>query len=703
MNRPLLFCAASLTVLCMAAPAKAADFTLAQVLHYPFVPETAAAQVGDRVAWIRELDGARNIWVSDAPGGPARQVTAATADDGQELTQLTFSPDGRTLLYARGGDHDENWPAAGDLQPNPASATEQPSVSIWLADLTGNAPPRKLAEGDAPAISSAGMIVFVRNHQIWTVQRDGTQPLRLFFDRGHDSAPTFSPDGKKLAFVSDRGDHAFIGIYQSTEKPILFAAPSTGSDGTPVWSPDSQRVAFVRQPAQLPTADLWPGSPLRPWSIMVADASTGDAKTAWRAPDTHRGAIMFTADALHYWAADDTLVFMATLEGWPHLYALPAAGGDARLLTPGRYMVEQTQLTPDRKTIVYTANTGPDANDGERRHLFKVGLQDGKPEELTSGAGIEANPAATAHQVAFVSSDARTPPHMMTLAAGAAAPKSLAGQDAPAAFPKAELLTPEPVTFPSTDGLLIHADLFRKPGEAARQPGVIFVHGGPVRQMLLGWHYMDYYANAYAVNQYLAKHGFVVLSVNYRLGVGYGQDFLEPAHAGPSGAAEYQDVVAAARFLQTQPGVDGARIGIWGGSYGGFLTAMALAKDSQIFGAGVDLHGVHDWRDDFDSDAGHKLKSLDPDTYDAALKLAYASSPIAYLDSWRSPVLLIQGDDDRNVHFSQTVDLAARLRTRPVSVEELVIPNEVHDFRRHASWAEADAATVEFLTRKLGR
>lgn len=221
--------------------------------------------------------------------------------------------------------------------------------------------------------------------------------------------------------------------------------------------------------------------------------------------------------------------------------------------------------------------------------------------------------------------------------------------------------------------------------------------------MLLGWHYMDYYANAYAVNQYLAAHGFVVLSVNYRLGIGYGRAFQQPDHAGFAGAAEYQDVLAGTRYLQTLPNVDAARLGIWGGSYGGYLTGLALARNSDLFKAGVDLHGVHDWSRLLDAwVAGGKTGRYEKGDHEQAMKVAWESSPDAAVDGWRSPVLLIQGDDDRNVPFDQTVDLARRLETRHIPFEELVIPNEIHGFLRHASWSRVDEATADFLTRRLG-
>jgi dipeptidyl aminopeptidase/acylaminoacyl peptidase len=250
----------------------------------------------------------------------------------------------------------------------------------------------------------------------------------------------------------------------------------------------------------------------------------------------------------------------------------------------------------------------------------------------------------------------------------------------------------------------LHGQLFETGGiqRAKPKPALIFVHGGPPRQMLLGWHYMDYYSNAYAVNQYLAAHGFVVLSLNYRLGIGYGRAFHQPDHAGYAGAAEYQDVLAGARFLKSLPAVDGTRIGIWGGSYGGYLTGLALARNSDIFKAGVDLHGVHDWSRLLEAWIGKPGARYEKGDRDAAIKVAFESSPDAAVDGWKSPVLLIQGDDDRNVPFGQTVDLARRLAAHQVPFEELVIPNEIHGFLRHATWLRVDQATVEFLTRTLG-
>ena len=194
-----------------------------------------------------------------------------------------------------------------------------------------------------------------------------------------------------------------------------------------------------------------------------------------------------------------------------------------------------------------------------------------------------------------------------------------------------------------------------RPG--AKHPALVFMHGGSRRQMLLGWHYMDYYNNAYAMNQYLASQGYVVLSINYRSGIGYGLNFREAINYGASGASEFNDVEGAGLYLRTRADVDPARIGLWGGSYGGYLTALGLARASDLFAAGVDFHGVHDWSARLPATAA--AVSAGGAREDAA-RTAFESSPMASVRTWRSPVLLIHGDDDRNVNFSETIATGER-------------------------------------------
>ena len=189
-----------------------------------------------------------------------------------------------------------------------------------------------------------------------------------------------------------------------------------------------------------------------------------------------------------------------------------------------------------------------------------------------------------------------------------------------------------------------------------------------------------------------------MLSVNYRSGIGYGMEFREAIDYGPAGASEYNDVVGAGLYLASRPEVDGSRIGLWGGSYGGYLTALGLARASNLFAAGVDLHGVHDWND--------VIRNFEPD-YDPARKadvarLAFESSPMASMKSWRSPVLLIHGDDDRNVPFGQSVQMAQALRQQGVEFEQLVFPDEIHDFLEHRHWLAAYHAAAEFFDRRIG-
>lgn len=687
--RPILFAAA----LVMAVPALSAP--LDDMLAYPFTSELVASADGSRIAWVREVRGVRNILVADAGGTPV-SVTAFADDDGQELTQLSFSPDGKALWFVRGGDHDGNWPAAGNLAPNPTGAAAEPKVTIWRADAGKAASAAAVTEGDAPSVAATGRLAYLKDGQVWTAEADGKNARRLFFDRGKNGQLAWSPDGTRLAFVSRRESTAYIGLWQDGQ-PIRFLAPSSFSDGDPTWSPDGTRIAFTRRAAPQSWTESLAEPKADPWRIMLADAASGTARLLWRSGPARRDSYPDVLGGANLTWAGGKLVFLSAQSNWQQLYALDPAGGAPVQLTPGNFMVEHVAPAGDGRHILYSGNAGDQPGDDDRRHVFRVAASGGRAEALTSGTGIEWAPVGFAGGAAFIGATAQAPPAVMRWQVGTTS--RLGNQPVDAAFPERQLVTPQPVTWKAPDGLTVHGQLFARPG-AGKRPAVIFVHGGPPRQMLLGWSYMRYYSNAYALNQYLASRGFVVLSVNFRLGIGYGFDFQHPDKGGPAGASEYQDVLSGAKWLQSRPDVDPARIGIWGGSYGGLLTAQALGRNSDVFKAGVDIHGVHDWSL-YIAETDTRAEGHERPDRDAILATAWKSSPVADLAGWRSPALLIHGDDDRNVRIGQTVDLARRLDARGMSYEELVIPNEIHDFLRHEGWRTVDAATAEFLERQL--
>lgn len=689
-------------------------FTIEQVLSPPYPSNLVSARQADRIAWIAYEAGLRNVYTAAAPDFKPVRLTRYLADDGNDLTSLSISDDGSTVVFVRGHTPNrEGWIA------NPTSNPGGAERVIWGMRTSGGEP-WWIVEASSPVLSPDGRwVIYTRDGQIFRMpvdpheldarDRDREEPLFLAY--GSNSRPVWSPDSERIAFVSNRNDHAFIGVYDTATRTVSYLAPGVDRDSSPTWSPDGKQIAFIRRPGASFgeqagsgsagfTRGRFPGGGSRQagppdglrrsafsggyrLSLWVGDVTSGEAREFWHAAPQDT---VFVGIRSIEWAGEHVL-FQVDWNNWRHWFSIPVAGGDDEPvdLTPGEGLVEFINVSGDGSFLYYGTNAG----DIDRRHLWRTRTRGGRSRQLTEGEMIETYPVilASGDRVALLQAGPRQPLSVALMPARGGEPEVIFPVPGDA-FPAARHVIPENVVLTAEDSLEFHNQVFVptdiQPGE--RRPAVLFTHGGPQRQMLLGYHYRHFYHMAYAINQYLANRGYIVISVNYRSGIGYGREFRNAPDRGGRGNSEYMDVAAAGRYLQSRPDVDPERIGLWGLSYGGILTAQGLARNSDIFAAGVDIAGVHLWG-----------SSIDPES------ISYQSSSIAAIDEWTSPVLLIHGDDDRNVNFSQTVGLVQLLRAYDIYHELIVFPDEVHDFLLHERWLIAFNAMDDFFDRFLNK
>jgi len=671
-----------LIFLCTTTMSWAQEANLKTLLSYSFPAQLRAAKQAGAITWVENEQGVRNIFYATAPEYKPLKLTHYTEDDGQAISNLNFTDDLAAIVFVRGGAPNRS----GEF-PNPTSDPEGYKREIHIADIKSGKT-KNLGMGNSPILVGQN-IIYLKKGKPWMMALSGENDEVLFSIRGSVSNIKPAPDQSKLAFVNGRGDHSFIGIYDLKSKVLTFLAPSIDVDSDPVWSPKGDAVAFLRRGYEKPLLFI-PKREAHPFSILVSNTNTGETKTIFTA-DNGRGSAFkaITAANQLFWTTQNTIVFPWEKEGWTQLYAITPNGNTSpTLLAPGELEVQYVAQSPDKSKLIFNSNQ----NDIDRQHIW--GYAD-KLEQVTTGEGIEWAPVIDGLGNAFcLGSTAVNPADVKRIRQGQMTPITSEND-----YPQKELVTPQQVVMTASDGIRFHGQLFvpKQMGKNDKAPAVLFFHGGSRRQMMLGFHHRDYYHYMYAMNQYLASQGYIVLSVNYRSGIGYGLEFREALEYGAGGASEYNDVLASATYLQSHPNVDASRIGLWGGSYGGYLTALGLSRDSAIFKAGVDIHGVYDWN--------AIIKGFIPSYNKLEMpefaKLAYDSSPAASMDGWKSPVLLIHGDDDRNVPFNETVVKAKKLRELGVYFEQLVFPDEVHGFLLHKNWLQAFEATSSFFDRKL--
>jgi dipeptidyl aminopeptidase/acylaminoacyl peptidase len=734
--RPLVLLALAAASSLIAQTSK--PFTLQQALSAPYATDLTAAPVGNLFAWVEDAEGRHNLYVGGKEVA-ARQLTRNTEDDAQDISQLAWSPDAKYIAYTFGA------PNGADGKPaNPAHLQHPTPIRVMLVSTEREGEPITIAEGRAPLFSRDGhSLLYLHEGQIWSADLTSQNAThQLVFDRGTASALTLSPDGNTLAFISRRREanepsHSFLALFDLKTHTLSFPAPSTGGDSAPAFSPDGKQLAWIRTPFTDIPEFANPRTSATPWSIQLLDLfpasptptlssrpeaegrsgeipAFGTARTLYSPEPNKPGSVLPDPgghDPYLLWTSDNRILFYSSADGRVHLCAVDLSSNSVpTLLTPGDYDVEGASVDETHRSLVWAAND-PTLTplDSDRLHVWQLDLIPPAkvPKLRTTEDGIETRPTFGQDSLAALSSSTHLPAHP-TLIDGAGKIESLGLKNTSLDSSGAAFVTPHQVLFDAIDGIHLHGQLFlpKNLDPKTKYAAILFFHGGPMRQMLLGYPAMGYYSNAYAMNQYLTSRGFIVLSVNYRCGIGYGLDFHQCEHEGATGAAEYNDVLAAQKYLASRPDVDAKRIGVWGGSYGGYLTALALARNSDLFAAGVDFHGVHDWNLE-DNASDWKRGSFAQQ--DAIAAKALQSSPLADLSHWHSPILLIHGDNDGNVAYAQTPLLADALRARnaglpagqQVDVEELIFPDEIHEFLLHSTWLKAYTAAAEFFERTL--
>lgn len=660
--------------------------TLEDVLSIKFLGKWDWSPDGRFIAYIWDDGGIHDLWVVEPNVSGPRRVTRAKSG----VTDFAWAPEGNELWFIQDGSLcriracDEN----AELETLYTSTSK-------ISDLS--------------CAPDGSTLAFLREGKIWLLNtrtgsfRETSLPGSCV-SLGTPGCAAWNPSSLKFAFsFRDEETYRQIGL-AGKDGNLIWRSFFDGPATVLAWIDDNNLV-FVRPEDGGTSARVM---------LLDTEKENPQLREVYRIKGSGRGPVLFTQLVVS--PDRSKLLFLLENDGWAHYYVMDREaalkGGQCsqsalKQVTFGNYedfghAGDQAAWWPDSGSFVYASNR---KSRGER-HLFRHYLDSGLDEEIVSLPGQNTMPKVSRRgKLAFVHCDAYRNMDIWVLEEAGPVQVTFS---MPPSWTEEKQYVPEEISFESAGGLTVYGYLMKPKHipSGKKLPALVWVHGGPIRQMRPGWHPMRSYALFHGFNQYLVDRGYVVLSVNFRGGIGYGRDFRE-ALFHKMGVDDVADVCNAGLYLKSLPYIDPERVGVWGLSYGGYMVLHCLTQRPEVFRVGVNIAGIWDfaqytrWAEKcYGKGTGLFRVYLggDPDT---SPDLYRQASPKTFVEGMRAPLLNVQGTADANVDFEQMDSIIKDCVEHGKYFEIIYYPGEVHTFAHKKTWLDAMRKIEAFMDRYL--
>jgi dipeptidyl aminopeptidase/acylaminoacyl peptidase len=628
------------------------------------------------IAFIWDRASVQNLYVIDVRSPKPGTPVAVTRYEEGQISDFFWSADGRSLYIPRGG----------DLWQVSATSPEAPRA-VWKTE-TG--------EGGIALSPDGQHVAFSRGGDLWVRALSDGRETRITTTDAAESSPVWSPDGARLAFSvaantrrsfapdyhgskilftwSERQALPDVGIVSVAGGKTISAAATDGAESSPNWI-DANRLVLNRIAKSYKVRE-----------VLAVDAASGEGQVLHR--DTEDKWFNLTYNGADATPSPDGkwVAFISDRDGWDHAYIVGVGGGPAIQLTKGQYEVSRVTWSPDSRRLAFDTNQGGPQS---RKQIAMVQIDDsGQPRQttmLTNGRGANTWPiwSPRGDRLLFGHTDPQTSPELYMVAASDSPQPFRLTDSMPPGVDRAKLIEPQLIQYPSQDGKPVHANLFVPPNldRSRKHPAIVWIHGDLVTQNYDGWHIRRDYGAYYSFHQYLMQRsGYVVLAPDYRGSIGYGKEWRLGVYR-DLGGKDARDVLAGVDYLKNLGYVDTERIGVWGLSYGGFLTLRTMVVTPTAFRAGINVSGVTDWGD-YVRDPGQPWLFARMGTREDNPQQYEQGAPVRQVSQIARPLMVLGSTADTNVPYEQTVRLVDQLLKAGKDFEFMMYPGETHYFHR---------------------